>query len=259
MKYVYAYLDPRKPKLSNYCGFDFTHEPFYIGEGCGDRMFDHLVEAKKKNKSPKLSKIRKIQKLGLQCIIVNLINVKTGDESLALESKLIKAIGTIAAIKGVKRGPLTNLLVSEEGVKKRVFSEETIQKMSKSALAKLPMSKETKVKISVKLTGKKQSTEHAFKRTRCWVGRAHKPESIEKMKEFQSKRPSPTLETRLKISEKAQKSQCKTWIILHQNGEQESVEMLKPWCVAHSINYKSIRWTLDTDRFHKGFRLIKIS
>ena len=52
--YVYAYLDPRKEykDISIFSNI-ITHEPFYIGRGKNNRLYDHLLEAKKVNELDK--------------------------------------------------------------------------------------------------------------------------------------------------------------------------------------------------------------
>lgn len=45
--YVYVYLDPRKSGKYKYGEYDFDYEPFYVGKGCKERLYDHLWEIKK--------------------------------------------------------------------------------------------------------------------------------------------------------------------------------------------------------------------
>jgi hypothetical protein len=40
--YVYIYLDPRKKGFYKYGKLNFQFQPFYIGKGNGNRMYDHL-------------------------------------------------------------------------------------------------------------------------------------------------------------------------------------------------------------------------
>lgn len=53
--YVYLYLDPRKPGNYSYQiddkTYHFDYEPFYVGEGKGERMYDHLRESHQNKKN----------------------------------------------------------------------------------------------------------------------------------------------------------------------------------------------------------------
>jgi hypothetical protein len=40
--YVYLYLDPRKEGKFKYGDYEFDYEPFYVGKGHGNRLFEHL-------------------------------------------------------------------------------------------------------------------------------------------------------------------------------------------------------------------------
>ena len=108
--YCYIYLDTRKPGNYNYLindkNYHFDYEPFYVGEGKCERMYDHLEEAKTSNRSTyKLNKIRKIWKEGCDPIILKLESFLTKKESLQLEEDFIKAIKFIS-----DGGYLTNML-----------------------------------------------------------------------------------------------------------------------------------------------------
>jgi hypothetical protein len=130
MYYCYALLDPRKPGdyeyfLSDGSNIKLTHEPFYIGKGKGDRMYQHCIEARsgKAKRSFKNNKILKIIS-GNYEVIEHKFQKEFADEESAYahEELLIFAIGRAC----LKTGPLTNrssggngMRSSDEGVRKK--------------------------------------------------------------------------------------------------------------------------------------------
>jgi len=76
--YVYVLIDPR------------TNEPFYIGKGKGNRVFEHVDSAINSEKeTDKLSQIREIRSSGLKVKHVILRHGLSEDESFKIESSLI--------------------------------------------------------------------------------------------------------------------------------------------------------------------------
>lgn len=104
--YVYVFLDPRKPGLFSYDEFQFKNEPFYIGKGSKNRDSEHFKPSEmKRDYNPyKNRKIRKIQKIGIQPVILRIKESLTESQAFDLEIKAIQAIG-----RKKDGGPLTNL------------------------------------------------------------------------------------------------------------------------------------------------------
>lgn len=108
--YTYIYLDIRKPGKFNYNGLplSFLYEPFYVGEGKDNRLFQHLKESYEYRDTNKI-KCRIIRKIKSQCkkdpIIFKIREFKTYQAAFTFEQYLIKKIGR----RIDKSGPLSNI------------------------------------------------------------------------------------------------------------------------------------------------------
>lgn len=124
--YVYIYLNPLKSGIFEYpIGKNkiiFLFEPFYVGKGKDNRLYNHLNRAKKiilqeievnkkQSNNYKLNIIKKILKNNLEPIIFKLQNNLNEKTAYGLEKFYINLIGRLD--KGL--GPLTNLTEGGEG------------------------------------------------------------------------------------------------------------------------------------------------
>lgn len=108
--YVYTLIDPR------------NNLPFYVGKGSKSRCYFHMWEARNsKAQSPKLNKIRKIERLGLSVRVCKIEQNVTDDQAKDLECLLIAEMRDI----GIK---LTNLTNGGDGRAGYRASAETIAK-----------------------------------------------------------------------------------------------------------------------------------
>jgi len=151
--YTYVYLDSRKTGSFNYGEFHFDYEPFYVGKGKKDQWSSHLKLAEIKiYKSYRLNKIRKIQSLGLEPIIIKYKDNLSEEAAFDLEKKLIKAIGRL----DLGHGPLTNLTDGGEGVSGIIAWSTGKTKGTHPSIAR--MSEKLKVIKKGKLRGTKEGT-----------------------------------------------------------------------------------------------------
>jgi hypothetical protein len=124
--YVYALRDPR------------NHEVFYIGKGKGERILQHIAEAKKDQKSEKakLKRIKEIESQGLEVEHLFLrTGMETATEALAIEQAVIDAfLANRATSTGASK--LTNLVAGHEHDERGLASLDTV--LAKHGKSKTP-------------------------------------------------------------------------------------------------------------------------
>lgn len=128
--YVYVYLDPRKPGHYVYGEYTFDYEPFYVGKGSNDRMYDHLKISQQNRNGNRsfINKIKKIQRItGNDPIIIKYCENMLEDISFDLEVNMVATIGR----KDLKKGPVCNLTDAGEGMSGYIFSDERKMEHSK--------------------------------------------------------------------------------------------------------------------------------
>jgi hypothetical protein len=119
--YAYALLDPRKPGPYTYWiatkQITFSYEPFYVGKGKGNRMYNHENAAHKyreknpHNPSSKVDTILAIQAAGLKVITYKFSDALIEPIALGKEEILIEALGQL----NDKSGILTNIASDGRG------------------------------------------------------------------------------------------------------------------------------------------------
>lgn len=125
--FVYVLCDPRKPGPYKYGTIVFTHRPFYVGKGKGDRPYSHTKEAiNTQRKNHKLNTIRAILENGLEPIVAKSQSM-TESEATQKEVLLISMIGRV-----VHGGILTNGTDGGDGISGHKHSEATSRKLSKA-------------------------------------------------------------------------------------------------------------------------------
>ncbi len=121
--YIYVYLDPRKHGQYCYKDICFLFEPFYIGKGKNNR---YLVEYNRNKDFINITS--EIKKIGVEPIIIKLYKNLSEEQSLKLETKLIKEIGRC----DLKTGSLINKTSGGQGISGYKFSEKTKEIMSEN-------------------------------------------------------------------------------------------------------------------------------
>ena len=139
--------------------------PFYVGKGVGRRCYFHSWEARNSCKqSPKLNKIRKIERLGLE-VLVKIVEEKVSDEQAKeFECFLIAEM----RLSGIELTNLTDGGDGRAGYKaspetiaktKHVWTDEQKRKISESLKGKSnPCTEERRQAIIKGTTGVKKST-----------------------------------------------------------------------------------------------------
>lgn len=268
--YVYIYLDPRKSGQWQINNIQLTNEPFYVGKGKGRRAKSHLTM---KSQHYKNNIIKKLLSLGLEPIVLKIEENLTEQIALDLEDKIIREIGTISPIEGVKSGPLTNLKLDgpiqiysddakqkmSDAAKKRVrkpHSEETKQKMRDAVANRSPEEKKRLAEITSRIhKGKKLSEEQCKKLSKIHSGKVISDEQKKKISDFQSGRVKSA-----ETCEKLSNVQKKEWEILKESEHTSFiVHDLKQWCSDNFINYSTFYSTLKRNKFHKGYKIISVS
>lgn len=123
--YVYAFLDPRKPKYYCYESICFLFEPFYIGKGRGRRLQNTTRACRGTYVS---NKIEKIKRLKLEPIVLKINDSLNEQDAFKLEMQLIKEIGRVTT----GSGPLLNFTDGGEGASGYTWSEDAKKRMSET-------------------------------------------------------------------------------------------------------------------------------
>lgn len=151
--YVYALLDPRKPGPFYFGHWKFSHEPFYIGKGKGNRLNHHEKSDNRNNH--RSNRIRSIHRDGFEVLKVKKRTGLTERQAHLLEIKLIKTIGR----RDTRTGPLANHTDGGEGVSGHKHDSKAISKMMSAQQARWLDQSSIKVRKQFSKAMKRRSIE----------------------------------------------------------------------------------------------------
>lgn len=117
--YVYGLLDPSDPRIMEDAKNPDYSNPFYVGKGCGNRVFQHAKAAIKADKnedniSLKLSTIREIMDRGDKVLCVIYRWGLTEDEALIVESVLIDCLPGLTNIQSGYQSSDYGMITTED-------------------------------------------------------------------------------------------------------------------------------------------------
>ena len=154
--------------------------PFYVGKGCGKRMFQHLVPSSYGRPGRKNRIIEKAIRQGVEVIPEILHDNLTEDEAMELEKLYISVLGRT----DIGTGILANHTDGGEGRSGYKPSPETRVKMGSANRGK-KMSSEKKRKISASLKGNIIPQEARAKISIANRGKTRTPETRKRISESQ--------------------------------------------------------------------------
>ena len=200
MFYIYVYLDPRKPGKFEYNEYCFLYEPFYVGKGSSDRMYDHLKRSELLKNTFKSNKIRSILSSGQEPYIIKIIdNIIEERLSYELEQEIVFNIGRIIN----NNGPLVNLKEGGKGgLSGYIYSDEQLRQKSitSSRVQSCPKYKELRKEIGKNIYKNEETklkhrentikglTKEAIEKSKIWLqDDCKKQNMISRVKDTMSK------------------------------------------------------------------------
>jgi len=276
--YVYALLDPRKPTTNS----EFSHEPFYIGKGSGDRYKDFSTRTKWCKNI-----IGKLKSIDMKPISVIIEGDLTSEDAYDQEEKWIAQIGR----KNINTGTLVNTdkgggaitehtEATKDLIRKantgRTFTKEHRKKLSDGMMgSKNPMYGKVganKDKVFSEESRKRMSDAAKKRKTHPWTGRKHSEKSKALISESRKGKltgennhqfgKGPMLgkthseETKNKQSLAMQKTRYR---ITFPDGTIINSTNLREFCKGHMLDQGNMsRVANGKYKSHKGFKVTKM-
>lgn len=235
--YVYVYLNPLKNGLYNYNGFKFLYEPFYVGKGCGSRLYDHLYSDK--CNIIKTEIIEELLEMDIEPIIIKYKQYLFEDESYELEKKLIKNIGRIINNKG----PLSNIQPGGAGFKGWVITENWLKRNKEGQIKRW-----SKIENHIQLS---KSLKKAFrkKEVRKKMSNIMKKEWKDPIKRKNRILAQNTKYVKIKKSKASIKGNSLIWELISPEGKEYKTNRLKLFCKNFNLDVESMQRIAMGKRF----------
>ncbi len=257
--YVYIYLDPRYKQDYSYKEIKTHYRPFYVGKGTGNRYLEHLWESETTTKNSfKNNKIRKIRRLGLEPIIIKVLEHVAEFVAYDLETALIIHWGRIKLDPG---GILTNRSIgatpgtlprTEEWInktrKKLLGRKLTPDHIAKIKQGKANMSDEKKQEIS-------EITSKRMKGTQYHLGFTHSEKTKQNLSEM-------NLGKKHDESTKQKMSDSHAEFLFELKDDKGSIYytvVLNKFAKDHNLDCSNlVRVSKGKQKAHKGWTCIKL-
>jgi len=240
--YVYIYLNPLKNGLYNYNSYRFLYEPFYVGKGCGSRLYDHLYSDK--CNVIKTEIIEELLDLKIKPIIIKYKQYLFESDAYKLEKKLIKNIGRIIN----STGPLSNIQPGGEGFKGWVITENWLKRNREGQKKRW-----SKIENHIQLSKSLKKT-YSNKKLRNQMSKLMKDEWKNPIKRNSRIKSQNTKYVRKQKSKASIKTHSLTWDLIDPSGNRYKTKRLKMFCKNFNLNVELMQRIAMGKRFmHEGW------
>jgi hypothetical protein len=282
--YIYIYLNPLKKGNYQYKHFKFDYEPFYVGLGKKNRINQHIINSRYKDKYHKHKTIKdniilKILKNDLEPIRFKLYENVTLESAIRLEICLIKLIGR----RNIGLGTLANLTDGGEGCVGCLWSNDARKKHSdlirtfwkngifdnrdicgdKNGFYDMVHSEETKQKIRETIGDSRIGDKNANYGNK-WTDEEKQNASLRQIKNHKhltgDNNPAKNEEVRKKISNSKlglKNPNAKKWVLISPDGKENIIEGgIKRNLKLFKLDYQQFK-KVDNIRMNKNGWILK--
>jgi len=236
--YVYVYLNPFKPGSYEYSNYKFSYEPFYIGKGCGKRLYDHLKIDKCNIIKNEI--IEELLEYNNPPIIIKFKKYLDEAEAYSIEKDMINIIGRIIN----STGPLSNIQPGGNGFKGWFITENWL-KRNREGIKKRWLKKENHINLS-------KSLKKAFrcKKVRKKMSELMKLEWKDPIKREKRIKSQNTEYVKNKKSIASIKKNSLTWILISPKGKRYKTNRLKIFCKKFNLSVEPLQRVAMAKQLH---------